>query len=106
MSVYKVLARCPWRKVQQIKKIYESDIKFEKWGKQYAIGCQFRHNVEVYKMTDEKYELIYTLKMPINEEDIKQYVLDNNMYIEEVKWRLRDLEDTKKYFKNVYNKEL
>lgn len=98
MAVYKVIERCPWRKTQILKKIYESDAKFEKWGKKYAKACQFRSNVEVYKMVDEKYELIYTLDMPQTNEDIKSYVIENNMYNSEIEWRIRDLEKTKKYF--------
>lgn len=106
MAVYKVLERCPWRKTQILKKIYESDAKFEKYGKKYAKACQFKSNVEVYKMVDEKYELLYTLKMPITDEEIINYVKDNNMYTKEAEWRIRDLKENIIYFKDVHNKEL
>lgn len=106
MAVYKVIERCPWRKTQILKKIYESDAKFEKWGRKYAKGCQFRSNVEVYKMVDEKYELIYTLEMPVSDEDITNYVIENKMYFEEANWRIKDLKKEIEHFKNVHNKEL
>src|SRR6187402_1036009 len=99
MSVYKVLLRCPFRKTQVLKKIYESDAKFEKYGKSYADGTMFDNDVEVYKMVDEKYELQYTLLMPRTEEEIKQYVTDRGMYSNYTVWRIRDLEKQKEYFK-------
>lgn len=106
MAVYKVIARCPWRKIQEIKKIYETDLKFEMYGRSWAKGKQFRSNVEVYKMEDDNYKLIYVLKMPSTDEEIEKYVVENKMYHEETKWRIRDLEKTKKYFKDVHNKEI
>ncbi len=106
MSVYKVLLRCPFRGTQVLKKIYESDAKFEKYGKSYADRAMFDNNVEVYKMVDEKYELIYTLEMPITGEQIKQYVEDRNIDSSYTTWRIRDLEEQKEYFKKVWNKEL
>jgi len=106
MAVYKVLERCPWRKTQILKKIYESDAKFEKYGRKYAKACQFRSNVEVYKMVDEKYELIYTLEMPKTDEEIEKYVIENKMYPKETEWRVRDLKERIKYFKEVHDKEL
>jgi hypothetical protein len=106
MSVYKIIARCPWRKVQNVKKIYENDIKFELYGKSWAKSKQFRNNVEVYQMNDDDYKLLYILKMPTTDTEIKEYVAEMEMYEKEVEWRIKELEKENKYFKDVFNKEL
>jgi chloramphenicol O-acetyltransferase len=106
MAVYKVILRCPFRKTQTLKKIYESDAKFENYGKSYAEGAVFRSDVEVYKMVDEKYELQYQFFMPRTNVEIEKYVLDNKMYPDEAKWRIIDLNEQKNYFRKVFNIEL
>lgn len=106
MSVHKVILRCPFTKRQRVKKIYESDVKFEKFGKKYAEMGSFKNDVEVYKMIDENYVLQYTLKMPRTNEEIEDFVVKHNMYKNETVWRIKDLEKEKKHFKEVHNKEL
>jgi hypothetical protein len=92
MSVYKVVARCPKTSRQSIKKIYESDTKFEKFGKGWAVGHQCSHNIEVYTIDEnEKWILKYKLDRPKTKEEAEKYIVDNNCGDYYMKWYFEDL---------------
>lgn len=91
MSVYKVLGRNLQGK-QTIKKVYETDIKFNKFGKDAIYRYQERLDVEVYKMNEnDEWEIIEKHFTPRTEEDLLRMKSERNYNDNWFKWKLKDL---------------
>lgn len=75
MGVYKVIARNPKTGRQEIKKVYETEDKYNKYGKITAERYRELHDVEVYIMhpVTEEYELVLTMKKPRTIEEARAF---------------------------------
>ena len=92
MSVYKVIARNPKTKRQEIKKVYETDAKFEKYGAEAIYRYQERHDVEVYKLIDDVYVFWNFYLTPRTQKQLKEMQIERNYTDNWFAYKLKDLE--------------
>lgn len=79
MSIWKVLTRNIKTGRQQLKKVYEADSKFEKYGKEIIRRYSEREDVEVYTMSeDEQWIFQYEVKAPRTLRELKKMQIERN----------------------------
>lgn len=91
MSVFKVVARCPKKGTQVKKKVYETNDKYYKYGRDLIHRWSEIWNVEVCTIKEEEYAFVYSIDAPRTKEELKNMAEERGYSEAWVTYKLRDL---------------